>query len=534
MRLISYKYLYNLLENRGGLFVLLVFDFSVFKTEKTDKYILGNLMKTQTKKIVIVGGGAAGLSAGIYARQAGFEAVILEKNTIPGGLCTAWKRNGYTIDGCVHLLMGSGKGSTFHKMWKELGVFETLDPEKDFVYHSDLFHFRFADGQEITLSSDVDALEAELSERFPQDAKQLRNFTKAVKSLEGFEPPMDLLRGSKNMLNALQLSFRYLIPLQKWKNTSIESFASKFKSRELRESFIRLWYPEYNMLYILLLVGWLKRKYAGYPLVNSLGFSQALEKKFLALDGEVRYGAHVDKVIVENKRAIAVRLDDGEVFQGDYIIHTAASQEVLQAHLGFNPLKGKNYPITPPLVHLVFGSSYDFSDYNSSSCGLQLELDPPIDFGEGKHAFILIHIYNFTRDSSPKDRTQVKVMFPSSFSYWSEFKSRGADIYKKEKERVTLLVLEALDRYFPGFSKTVDMTDVATPLTFHRYTANQEGSVIAWSAIPETPMMLKKQIKGISNLYLAGHWVMPGGGVPQAALSSRHAVQGIVMDEKKG
>lgn len=85
-------------------------------------------MKTQTKKIVIVGGGAAGLSAGIYARQAGFEAVILEKNTIPGGLCTTWKRNGYTIDGCVHLLMGSGKGSTFHKMWKELGVFETLDP----------------------------------------------------------------------------------------------------------------------------------------------------------------------------------------------------------------------------------------------------------------------------------------------------------------------------------------------------------------------------------------------------------------------
>jgi len=26
---------------------------------------------------------------------------------------------------------------------------------------------------------------------------------------------------------------------------------------------------------------------------------------------------------------------------------------------------------------------------------------------------------------------------------------------------------------------------------------------------------------------------MPGGGVPLAALSSRHAVQGIVMDEKR-
>ena len=123
-------------------------------------------------------------------------------------------------------------------------------------------------------------------------------------------------------------------------------------------------------------------------------------------------------------------------------------------------------------------------------------------------------------------------MFPSSFTYWSDLKSSGNEIYEKEKKRISSLVTEALDRYFPGFSNTVDMIDVATPLTFYRYTANQEGSLIAWAAEPNIPMMLKKKIKGVRNLYLAGHWVMPGGGVPQAALSSRHAVQGIVMDEK--
>ena len=491
-------------------------------------------MEKATKKVVIIGAGVAGLSAGIYARQAGFEAVILEKHNLPGGLCTAWKRNGYTIDGCVHLLMGSGQGSAFHGMWKELGVFETLDPKKDFVYHMDFFHFRFKDGQEIVLSCDVDSMEVELSKRFPEDARQLRRFTKAVKSLEGYEPPLDILRGSKNILKAFQVSYRYLFPLLRWKNTSIESFASKFKSRELREAFVRLWYPEYNMLYILLLMGWLKREYAGYPLVNSFGFSQTLERKFLALGGEIRYGADVSEVVVENGRVKGTRLENGEEIHGDYLIHTAASQEVLQAHLGMDHVNGKNYPITPPLVHLVFGTSYDFSDYESSACGLQLELDPPIDFGDGIHEFILIHIYNFAPGNSPENRTQVKVMYPSGFDYWSEIKSKGKDIYKKEKERVTSLVLEALERYFPGFTDTVDMVDIATPLTFHRYTANQEGSLIAWAAVPETPMMLKKKIKGIRNLYLAGHWVMPGGGVPQAALSSRHAVQGIVMDEKRG
>lgn len=486
------------------------------------------------KKVLIIGAGPAGLSAGIYARQTGFEAVVLEKHNLPGGLCTAWKRNGYTIDGCVHFLMGSGKGSALHGMWKELGVFETLDPQKDFVYHSDFFHFRFADGQELALSSDVDLMEAELSKRFPEDAKQLKRFSRAVKSLEGFEPPLDLIRGSKNMLNAFLKSFRYLLPLYRWRKKSIASFASKFKSHELRESFIRLWYPEYNMLYILLLTGWLKRNYAGYPLVNSLGFSQTLEKKLRSLGGEIRYEANVSKVLVENGRAVGVRLESGEDIFGDYLIHAAASPEVLQAHLGKDHLGGKEYPITPPLVHLVFGTSYDFSNYQSAACGLQLELDPPINFDGKNHNFLLIHIYNFAPLNSPKGRTQVKVMYPSSFVHWSDIKSRGIDDYKKEKERVTSLVTEALERYFPGFSDTVDMVDVATPLTFHKYTANQEGSLIAWAAMPKTPMMLKKTIKGIKNLYLAGHWVMPGGGVPQAALSGRHAVQGIVMDEKKG
>ena len=99
-------------------------------------------MKKRIPRIVIIGGGVAGLSSGIYARRAGFEAVVLEKHNLPGGLCTAWKREAYTIDGCVHFIMGSGHGSALHEMWRELGVFETLDPEKDFVYHDDFFHNR--------------------------------------------------------------------------------------------------------------------------------------------------------------------------------------------------------------------------------------------------------------------------------------------------------------------------------------------------------------------------------------------------------
>jgi len=48
------------------------------------------------KEIVIIGGGIAGLSAGCYAKMNGYDAHIFEMHNLPGGLCTSWKRKGYT------------------------------------------------------------------------------------------------------------------------------------------------------------------------------------------------------------------------------------------------------------------------------------------------------------------------------------------------------------------------------------------------------------------------------------------------------
>ena len=57
-------------------------------------------------KLVIIGGGLAGLSAGCYARASGFDVTIVEHNLALGGVCTAWHRGPYLVDGCIHWLAG--------------------------------------------------------------------------------------------------------------------------------------------------------------------------------------------------------------------------------------------------------------------------------------------------------------------------------------------------------------------------------------------------------------------------------------------
>ena len=62
------------------------------------------------KKVLIAGGGIAGLSAGCYALMNGFDTSIFEMHSIPGGLCTAWERKGYRFDLSMHFLTGSCSG----------------------------------------------------------------------------------------------------------------------------------------------------------------------------------------------------------------------------------------------------------------------------------------------------------------------------------------------------------------------------------------------------------------------------------------
>jgi phytoene dehydrogenase-like protein len=95
-------------------------------------------------------------------------------------------------------------------------------------------------------------------------------------------------------------------------------------------------------------------------------------------------------------------------------------------------------------------------------------------------------------------------------------------------------VVAVLERRFPGLAQQIDRSDIATPATYVRYTGNWQGSYEGW--LP-TPRILGKRIPytlpGLKNFYMAGHWVVAGGGLPSAALAGRYVAQMICSDLKK-
>ena len=73
------------------------------------------------------------------------------------------------------------------------------------------------------------------------------------------------------------------------------------------------------------------------------------------------------------------------------------------------------------------------------------------------------------------------------------------------------------------------MTDVATPMTFERYTGNWKGSFEGWQITPENSYVMMKPLSqtlpGLSSFYMCGQWVEPGGGLPTGVMSARRLIK---------
>ncbi|NQS89171.1 NAD(P)/FAD-dependent oxidoreductase, partial [Patescibacteria group bacterium] len=190
-------------------------------------------------------------------------------------------------------------------------------------------------------------------------------------------------------------------------------------------------------------------------------------------------------------------------------------------------------PVFSPLIHVALGIARSFNEFPHSATGINYLLDEPVTIDRKERKRLGVHIYNFDPSLAPAGKTVLKVMFTSDYEYWKKLK-QDPERYKTEKEQIADKVIALLDRRFPGLAAQVEMRDVATPMTFERYTGNWQGSYEGWLISTKTfGMRMSKILPGLKNFYMVGQWVEPGGGLPPAVMSGRNVTQIICKKDKK-
>lgn len=487
------------------------------------------------KKIIIIGGGVAGLSAGIYAAINNFDTEILEMGSIAGGQCTAWERKKYRFDYCLHWLVGTSKGA-FNHIWKETNV---LNDTTEIINHS--IHSQITDenGNDFIIYADIDRWEKYLLEFSPEDEKPIRQMCNEMRKSGNLEPfalppqlrsPLDYVKILPQMMPVMNL-------VRKYGRITCEEYFAKlnFKSEKLK-TFLNTLYGgrNFSALAFVFMLGWFHQKNAGYIKGGSFPLAQRMLEKFKKSGGKIRFNSKVEKILVENNTVKGVLLSDGKTLNADYVISAADGYTTIYKMLNGEYVSKeidfayKNWKLFTPIVQVSFGINKEIHSY--SPIQIFTEKNQNIGCTPLENGYSLMN-YSFDSTMAPKGKTTMIIRYESPWNLWQDMDEKT---YKAEKQAILKDATDLLEKSYPGISESIEVTDVATPLTDVRYTGVLNAAYEGFLPSKENMMKsLDMQLPKLKNFYMAGQWIFPGGGLPPSAQTGKWTVQLICKKEKQ-
>lgn len=491
------------------------------------------------KNIIIIGAGLAGLSTGCYGQLNGYKCNIFEHHSVPGGVAAAWKRKDYIIDGGIHFIMGHKPGKALYELYRELGIAQTTRFVDMITYG------RFVDEasrRSVEVTQDLNSLKDDLKRFSPADAHVIDELIVGAHAMQEFDmvkaglsKPPEL----KNLLDKLKEMW-YMRRLFKYFSgkyaNPVADYAKTINDPWLRKVIKNLFLPEVPVTFMLMILGLLSDGQLGLLEGGCLDFVQPIEKRYKDLGGQVTYKASVEKIIVENDRAVGVRLVDGSEHFADIVVSAADGYNTIFKLLGGRYVNEKiknrynNWKLTRPMVMVSFGVAREFTNEPWMNT---IMLERPINAGRQSNNTISVRFFNYSTQFAPPGKTVVQVLFETEWDFWKELQ-RDRPHYEVEKEQVAAEVLNRLEAHYSGISSLVEVTDVATPCTWWRYTMNHKGAYMGWLLTPEViNARIERTLPGLNTFYMAGQWAMSGGGVLSSLYSGRYVIQLLCHFDRK-
>jgi phytoene desaturase len=486
------------------------------------------------KKIVIIGGGVAGLSAGIYAKLNGFDAEIIEMHSVTGGQCTAWDRKGYRFDYCLHWLVGTRKGP-FNDIWKETSVLNDDVKIIDHEVHTKIFD---GDGREFILYTDLNRWEKYLCELAPGDTLKINKMCNDMRKSSFLQPYSDPpgLRKPGHSIASMFSMMPVMILFLKYGRKSCDDYFSKlgFENESLKY-FLNSIYGsrDFSALAFIMMFAWFNQKNAGYLIGGSLPMAKRMTNRFMELGGILRTRSRVTEIVVNNNSAKGVILSDGTKIDADYVIGASDGHSTIFDMLGGKYLTKKisnayeNWKLFTPIVQVSFGINKIIESEVPVETWIVKDQKIGMTITTNGYSFMN---YSFDPTMAPDGKSVIVMRFDSPWDLW---KNLDPEEYKNEKERIEQDARAILEKRYPEITASIEICDVATPLTDVKYTGVWKGSYEGFMPSSKNLMdNMNPTIPGLKKFYMAGQWLFPGGGLPPAGQSGKWAIQYICKEER--
>jgi phytoene desaturase len=492
------------------------------------------------KRVIVIGAGPGGLAATLLLAAKGYRVTVFEKKDYIGGRNSPIKLGEFTFDmGPTFFLMKNVLEDIFASAGRSLHEYleiKELDP---------MYRLLFSGDRTLLLSRDKEKMRQSL-ESFSPGSYQgyLRYLEKEKKKFDKLIPCLQMPYGKITDFFKKQLitSIPYLDA-----HTSIYNVLSRyFDNDDTRIAFT------FQAKYIGMspweapgtfsIISYIEHGGGIFHVMGGLNnLSKAMEKAALEEKTEIHTGTPVKKIIVENRTAVGVELEDGSIEKADYVIVNADFAHAM-THIvepgdlrkwTADKLESRRYSCSTFMLYLGIKKVFDqiphhniiFSDdYRKYVEDMTTEMTVSDDI-----SFYVQNASVTDPSLAPEGKSTIYVLVPvPNNKSGIDWESRKSDFRKR--------ILDLLENRagFHDIRRHIEQEKIMTPLDWENEIDVYKGAT--FNLAHNVGQMLyfrpHNRFEEFENCYLVGGGTHPGSGLPTIYESGR--ITADLIFEKDG
>lgn len=479
---------------------------------------------------IIIGGGLAGLTAGATLSKFGKKVLLLEKHHKPGGCATTFKRGDFIVEVGLHEMSGLTKNGSITQIFKMLDVAKHVQFEK-----VPEFYGVVSDKEDFVLPHGYDAATKALINKYPEDEKGIKRFMKLIAGIrkETINLPRSPLK-QKLIYPLMPLLYPNLVESTKH---TVGSWLDKYITNENAKldltAHIVYWGDDpytLSMFYFAVPFSGFIENGGHFIKGGSQQLSNYLASYIEKNGGSVLLGKRAEKIITNNGKATGV------TFRDSFNEHSKPTTILCD-----NVIANCAIPLVPSMLDEPYSSELQQKiSSKTNSCSLlcmYLGFKTDIEkFGVkyysnvfqgdsvtslkdiknnhhgdwSKRRFIFVDYNKVDAGLAPPHKSEGVIC---AVDYIEDWENLNKEDYDVKKEEVAQVLLQRLEKQYPGIRNSIEYYEVSTSKTIKRYTSNPNGSVYGYAQTKD--QIASKRFRNnflIPNLYFASAWAFPGGG----------------------
>ena len=474
---------------------------------------------------IVIGSGAGGLASAICLARAGQKVIVLEQHDVPGGWCHSFQLQGQRFSPGVHYIGLVGEGESTNELYKGLGAANDL---AFFRMNPKGYEHCWIGNEKIDMPAGIDALHESLSKRFPKERNRLKKYLTLVRNVSH---QIQLIPKMKGFWDNITIAFRTR-HMGKYGLFSLKRVIDWHIKDPLLKAVLNVQCGDHGLppskasfpIHCAVMDHYFKGAF--YPVGGGGGIVKAMTNAFKKYGGEIRTKQNVKKIVIRNKRAVGIRLDDGKEIFAKTIVSNAdpsttylklVGKENISAGLAKKLAKTK-YSVTSLILFLTLdldvtkvgvdsGNIWMIRDQDMEKVFHDLTAHNILEEDEFPALFMSCTTLKDPASFNGKHHNLEVVTFIdyNSFNEFNTGNDHHGSAYARFKERIIEKFMNSIEKVIPGAKQHIVQVELGTPKTNEFYINSTNGNVYGTEKTFNQigPFSFQNKTE-IANLFLCG------------------------------